>query len=151
MKQNPLIELFWKVHPFLYRVSGGKILGRLAGMEVLLLSTVGARTGTERTTALTYLRPRANLRSFVVVASFLGAPRHPAWVHNLRANPTAKLQVGRERFPVTAREAHGEERTALWAEIGAAIPAYKQYESATSRRIPLVLFERTSPGNAALH
>jgi len=140
MRRSLAVELFWKVHPWLYRVSGGRLLGELVGMKVLLLSTTGAKSGTQRTTALTYLEADGG---YVVVGSFLGEPRHPAWVHNLRAAPHAAIQVGARRLAVTAREAKGEERARLWAQLVAIQPGYREYEGRTNREIPVVVLEPT--------
>ena len=138
MRRTPIVELFWKVHPWLYRVSGGRLLGQLVGMKVLLLTTTGAKSGVARTTALTYLEADG---AFVVIGSFLGEPRHPAWVHNLRANPRATVQVGARNIPVTAREARGDERTRLWERVVALQPDYRVYETSTDREIPVVVLE----------
>jgi F420H(2)-dependent quinone reductase len=138
VRRTPIVDLFWKVHPWLYRVSGGRLLGTLVGMKVLLLTTIGAKSGASRTTALTYLEAGA---SYVVIGSFLGEPRHPAWVHNLRANPRATVQVGARRIAVRAREARGEERARLWGQLVALQPDYRAYESRTDREIPVVVLE----------
>ena len=82
MQRNAVGDLFWKIHPKLYRFSGGRLLGRLVGMEVLILNTRGRRSGQERSTCLTTFREGG---AFVVIGSFLGEPRDPGWVHNLRA------------------------------------------------------------------
>ena len=137
--RNAFVELFWRVHPTLYRWSGGRIGGALRGMPVLLLTTTGRKTGAARTTALTYL-PRGD--DFVVIASVLGEPRHPAWWLNLAANPNASVQVGAARHAVRARQAEGEEREALWRAVVAKTPDYDEYKARTSRRIPVVVLER---------
>ena len=136
MRRTPIVELFWKVHPWLYRMSGGRLLGELVGMKVLLLTTTGAKSGARRTTALTYLDAGG---AFVVIGSFLGEPRHPAWVHNLRANPRAAVQVGAREIAVTAREAQGDERARLWQQIVALNSEYRAYEGRTDREIPVVV------------
>ena len=138
VRRTPIVDLFWKVHPWLYRVSGGRLLGRLVGMNVLLLTTTGAKSGVSRTTALTYLEAAG---AYVVIGSFLGEPRHPAWVHNLRANPRGTVQLGARRIAVRAREARGEERARLWAQLVALQPDYRAYESRTDREIPVVVLE----------
>ena len=138
VRRTPLVELFWKVHPWLYRMSGGRLLGRLVGMKVLLLTTTGAKTGAVRTTALTYLEAGS---AYVVIGSFLGEPRHPAWVHNLRANPRATVQLGAREIAVTAREARGDERARLWQQLVALQPDYRAYEGRTDREIPVVVLE----------
>jgi deazaflavin-dependent oxidoreductase (nitroreductase family) len=136
VRRTPIVELFWKVHPWLYRISGGRVLGKLAGMKVLLLTTTGAKSGAQRTTALTYLEADGG---YVVIGSFLGEPRHPAWVHNLRANPRASVQVGARELAVSAREAHGEERARMWQQLVAVQPDYRAYETRTDREIPVVV------------
>ena len=138
VRRSPIVDLFWKVHPWLYRASGGRLLGKLVGMKVLLLTTTGAKSGASRTTALTYLEAGG---AYVVIGSFLGEPRHPAWVHNLRANPRATVQVGAREIAVTGREAHGEERARLWEQVVALQPDYRAYKSRTEREIPVVVLE----------
>lgn len=136
MKRNLVVELFWKIHPRIYRWSGGRVLGQLVGMEVLLLTTRGRRTGRQRSTCLTSFRDG---NAFVVVGSFLGEPRHPAWVHNLRAHPQAEVLCRSERWPVVAREADGAERERLWKRLVEIQPDYGAYEGRTERVIPLVV------------
>lgn len=138
-KRSRVIELFWKIHPRLYRWTGGRLGGSVIGLPVLLLETRGRKTGALRTTALTYF-PHAS--GFVVVASYLGEPRDPAWWHNLKARPDATVQVGAERHRVRAREADGAERAELWRAITTKAPDYAEYQSRTSRRIPVVVLER---------
>jgi len=138
-KRSPIVELFWRVHPALYRWSGGRIGGRLLGMPVLLLTTTGRRSGESRTTALTYFPTDG---AFVVIASCLGEPRHPYWWLNLKAQPNATIQVGRERIPVRAREAEGAERETLWQAVVTTTPDYDEYKQRTTRRIPVVVLER---------
>jgi deazaflavin-dependent oxidoreductase (nitroreductase family) len=108
-------------------------------MPVLLLTTTGRKTGASRTTALTYL-PHGD--DFVVIASVLGEPRHPAWWLNLAARPDATVEVGRERHAVRARQAEGGERETLWKAVVAKVPDYEEYRRRTSRRIPVVVLER---------
>lgn len=139
LRRNALVELFWRIHPRIYRWSGGRIGGELVGLPVLLLETRGRRSGRRRTHALTYL-PRGE--AFVVIASCLGEPRHPGWWHNLVAEPTASVQVGSRRHEVRAREATGDERAALWRALVQRAPEYDEYAARTSRRIPVVVLER---------
>lgn len=137
-RRTKVVELFWKLHPVIYRWTGGRVGGRLMNMPVLLLTTRGRKKGRDRTRALTYF-PKEG--TYVVVASFLGEPRHPDWWLNLRAHPEAWIQVGGRRLEVRAREAQGEERERLWTEIVAAQPDYAEYQKRTSRRIPVVILE----------
>src|SRR5262245_40787129 len=132
------VEQFWRIHPWLYRVSGARIGGRVNGLPVLLLTTTGRKSGQPRTRALTYF-PRG--ATSVVVASYLGEPRHPdSWL-NLRRDPAATVQRGGEVARVRAREADGAERERLWREITTGAPDYAEYQSRTKRRIPIVLLE----------
>ncbi len=143
VRRTRLMELFWKVHPWIYRASRGRILGRMLGMPVLLLTTTGRKSGIDRTTPLMYL-PKGERR--VVIASYAGEPRHPAWFLNLKTNPRAKIQVRGERLAVIAREAEGEERARLWSEVVESESGYAEYERRTSRRIPVVVLEPAPPG-----
>ena len=114
VKRTRFMEFLWKIHPSIYRASGGRIMGTMFGMPVLLLTTTGRKSGAERTTPLMYI-PKG--KGYVVIASYAGEPRHPAWFLNLQANSRADVQVRRDRVPVVAREAEGEERADLWTEI----------------------------------
>lgn len=139
LERNVWVELFWRWHPRLYRWSGGRIGGKLANLPVLLLETVGRKSGEARTNALTYL-PRGD--AFVVIASVLGEPRNPGWYHNLVADPKVAIRVGRDHIAVEARVAEGDEREAIWDELTAVSPDYDQYRDRTGRRIPVVVLER---------
>jgi deazaflavin-dependent oxidoreductase (nitroreductase family) len=118
-----------------YRAAGGQLGGRLAGVPVLLLQTIGARTGAPRTTPVNYTRDG---NRYVIVASKRGAPTNPAWYHNLVARPTATIEVGAERFEVTWEIAEGEERDRLFAQLAAQLPVFADYQRRTTRRIPVV-------------
>ena len=109
------------------------------GLPVLLLTTKGRKSGASRTSPLMYL-PRGE--NFVVIASYLGEPRHPAWFLNLSAEPTADVQIGKVHHRVRAREAEGAEREELWRSVVAKTPDYVEYQKRTSRRIPVVVLEK---------
>jgi F420H(2)-dependent quinone reductase len=128
-----------QAHQLIYERSGGRIGHHLVGMRTLLLRTIGARTGQKRTTALTYA---LDGRSYVVVASNGGAPRAPGWYHNLRADPSASIQVGTKRQAVTARclLPMDAEYERLWKLVNEHNRnRYAGYQKLTSRRIPLVV------------
>lgn len=126
-------------HAAIYRATGGRIGGTLPGLpSLLLLDHVGARSGKLRTTPLVYMPVG---ESFLVVASKGGYPKHPGWLHNLRANPDTGVQIGRRRVRVRAREADAEERERLWPEAAEYNPHWARYRTRTSREIPIVLLE----------
>ena len=106
-----------RAHARLYRLSGGRILGRMGGQPVLLLETVGRRTGRTHTTPVQFL-PRDG--AFVVVAANRGAARPPSWFLNLCAAPNARVRIGAQDVDVTAREVRDSERDGLWRELTAA-------------------------------
>lgn len=140
---NRLVELVFgpllSVHQWLYERSDGRIGESLGGRPMLLLRTVGRRSGQPRTAALLYVRDGD---AYAVIASKGGAPNHPGWFHNLEAKPDVEIQVGRERFPVRARVAAGEERSRIWAladEVNQG--QYAAYQSRTSREIPVIVLE----------
>lgn len=125
------------LHNTLYRASGGKIGGRMRGAPVLLLTVRGRKSGKRRTAPLLYGRDGDR---YVVIASKGGDPKHPAWYLNLRGNE-ADIQVGREQLHVRARDAEGEERERLWAEMVGVYAPYADYEQKTTRKIPVVVLE----------
>jgi deazaflavin-dependent oxidoreductase (nitroreductase family) len=125
------------VHNALYRLTGGKVGGRMGKAPVLLLSATGRKSGKRRTTPLLYGRDGDH---FVVIASMGGAPEHPSWYHNLKGQE-AEILVGRERLRVRARDAEDKERERLWALMVSLYPSYDSYQKKTERRIPVVVLE----------
>jgi deazaflavin-dependent oxidoreductase (nitroreductase family) len=126
------------LHRLLYRLSGGRIGGRMWDLPVVLLTTTGRRSGKARTVPLCSLRDGDDV---VVIASYGGLDRPPAWWLNLEANPQAELLSGREHHAVTARTAGPDERARLWAELTARAPGYLEYERRTTREIPVVILQ----------
>jgi len=126
-----------------FHSKAGKGVGPF-GDQLILLTTVGARSGNERTTPVMYHRDGER---YIVVASKGGAPDNPAWYDNLKANPVARVEVGTElgteTFEVRAHEAEGEERDRLYAERVAIAPGFGEYVQMTSRKIPVMILERT--------
>jgi deazaflavin-dependent oxidoreductase (nitroreductase family) len=117
--------------------ANGQFSGDMAGRSILILTTTGARSGKPRSVVLGYGRHRDRL---VVLASDNGAPKAPAWYHNLLAQPTATIELaGLERFEVRATTAGPDERE----ELAKAVPYLKQQQSLTKREIPIIVFERT--------
>jgi len=128
------------LHALAYRASGGRIGHSLPAVpgKICLLDHVGARSGKQRTTPLLYVRDGEDV---VLVASKGGFPRHPAWFHNLRANPETTVQVRGERLAVRARVATDEERERLWPMAEVAWPGFRAYRARAGREIPLVVLE----------
>ncbi len=140
---NPLLEMVMgpllTVHQWLYESTDGRIGAMLGGRPMLLLRTVGRRTREPRTAALLYVRDGA---AYAVIASKGGAPQHPGWFHNLRADPNVEIQVGRERMRVRARIAEGDERSRIWSRADQVNQGqYTIYQSRTTRPIPVVVLE----------
>ena len=127
-------------HTFLYRRTGGRLGHTIPGVggKMLLLDHVGAKSGTERTSPLLYVRDGDDV---VVVASKGGYPKHPAWYHNLMANPDTTIQVGTSRKAVHARTATKAERKRLWPLVVSVYGGYEDYRQRTEREIPLVVLE----------
>lgn len=123
-----------------YEASGGRDAGTLrdTGLPIIVLTTVGAKSGLLRKTALMRVTDGT---SYAVVASRGGAPEHPQWYWNLLANPLVELQDGPVRRDFRARELSGAERDVWWTRSVAAYPPYEEYQAATSRVIPVVLLE----------
>jgi deazaflavin-dependent oxidoreductase (nitroreductase family) len=126
------------MHSRVYRLTGGKVGGRIGKVPVLLLTTIGRRSGQPRTQPLAYTHVGDG---YAVIASKGGAAQHPFWYLNLRANPLAEVTVGREKRTVRARDAQGDERERLWRALAELYPAYDRYAQKTSRRIPVVVLE----------
>jgi deazaflavin-dependent oxidoreductase (nitroreductase family) len=129
-----------------FHSKGGRGVGPF-GDQLALLTTRGARSGKPHTTPLAYHRDRGR---YIVIASMGGAPRHPAWYHNLLANPDAELEVGNEKFRVRATPvASGPERDRLFAQQAKLMPGFLEYEKKTTRVIPAVVLERVEESAVA--
>ena len=121
-----------------FRANGGKVGGYFAGKPVLLLHHTGAKSGTTRVNPLMY---RKEGDSYVVFASKGGAPTNPDWFHNVKANPTCKVEVGTESLEATARIADPEERARIYAKQVEEFPQFGEYAQQTSRTIPVIVLE----------
>jgi deazaflavin-dependent oxidoreductase (nitroreductase family) len=124
----------------LYESSGGTEGTTLRGRPVIILTSVGARTGKIRKTPLMRVEQDGQ---YAVVASLGGAPSHPVWYHNLVANPRVELQDGAVKREYTAREVTGAERATWWDRAVAAWPDYADYQKKTSRQIPVFVLTPT--------
>ena len=131
-----LIRAMSRTHGGVYRASRGRLLGRVVGMPVLLLTTTGRRSGKPRMAALTYFRDGADL---VVIGSFGGSDRPPAWWLNLQRVPQASVLIAGTTSRVTARAATAEEHDRLWPLVTTTHPGYARYQERTARPIPIVM------------
>ena len=143
--RRSLIRTLGRVHRAVVRVGGGRVLGRVSGMPVLLLTTRGRHTGKQRTVPLTYLRDGVDL---VVVGSFGGSNRAPAWWLNLEHDPHAAVQLDGATIAVSTRTADASERARLWPNVIAVNPGYARYQARTHRQIPIVLLTPTDAGRS---
>jgi len=130
------IKAFSWFHRIVYRLTGGRLLGVVAGAPVLLLTTTGLRTGKQRTKPLLYLMEDD---VYVVVASYAGRPSNPAWYRNLQSHPAALIQVNNRRLRVKAETVPAEARAGLWPKLTAMYPGYADYQARTRREIPVVI------------
>ncbi len=128
------------LHRALFRLSRGRLLGRAGGMPVVILTTVGHRSGRKRRTMLT--APLVEGDRVVLVASYGGHSHNPRWYQNLLVHPEVGLTVaGKGERPMRARVAGRDERAELWPRVVTAYPGYARYQERTDRRIPLVIVE----------
>lgn len=124
-----------------YESSGGARGNTMHGLPVIILTTRGARSGKVRKAPLMRVEHDG---TYAVVASLGGAPQHPSWYHNVRANPEVELQDGAERHKYLAREVTGDEKARWWQRAVEAFPDYATYQRRTSRDIPVFVLERTA-------
>ncbi|NVN50111.1 nitroreductase family deazaflavin-dependent oxidoreductase [Mycolicibacterium hippocampi] len=121
-----------------FRANGGKVGGPFEGGTLLLLHTTGAKSGKSRLSPLAYITIDDKM---LIIGSYAGAPRDPAWVHNLRANPRAHIEIGTEAYDVDVRELPDDERDATYPKLTEVAPVFADYQAKTDRAIPL--FELT--------
>ena len=136
-----MIKLFGKFHKVLYRLSGSRAFANLGQVPTLLLITIGSKSGKPRTVPLLYVETDDG---YAIVASFGGAPEHPAWYRNLQKTPQASVQVEDRVIPVISTTATAEEKQSLWPRLTAIYPDYDAYEAQTDRDIPVVLLRVTT-------
>jgi deazaflavin-dependent oxidoreductase (nitroreductase family) len=124
------------------RAHGGRpSSGPMAGQPLMILTTIGAKSGQPRTAIVTYHKDGDR---YVVAGSKGGAPTHPAWYHNLVAHPEVTVEVDNQVFPARAIDTSDGERDRLWDDHVAALPAFGEYPKKTERRIPMVVLERAA-------
>ncbi|MDG5485839.1 nitroreductase family deazaflavin-dependent oxidoreductase [Mycolicibacterium gadium] len=122
-----------------FRANGGKVGGPFEGADLLLLTTTGAKSGEPRLSPLAYFTVDGKM---IVVGSFAGADVDPAWVHNLRKHARAHIEVGTADYDVIARELPHAERDEIYPKLVEQAPVFGEYQSKTSRVIPLFELER---------
>jgi deazaflavin-dependent oxidoreductase (nitroreductase family) len=126
-----------RLNVYVYRKSGGKILGRFGRLDALLITTLGRKTGKTRTNPVGYIYDGGR---FAVCGAYGGEAVHPAWFLNLRAVPRATVEIGREKIEVTAEVLlPGAERDRIWQRMVDVFPSFAKFQSKTSRLIPVVL------------
>ena len=121
-----------------FRANGGAVGGQFAGAPLLLLHTVGARSGQRRVNPVMYQKVDGG---YAVFASKAGAPVNPDWYHNLLAQPQVTAEIGTQTVELVARVADGDERECIWAAQKAAYPGFADYERKTTRQIPVIVLE----------
>lgn len=122
-----------------FRANDGKVGGDFAQVPLLLLNTIGAKSGEPRTNPMAYTTDGGRM---VVIASNGGRPTHPGWYHNVLANPLVSVEVGREQFQARATVADEQERDRLYALMVEHLPFFAGYQEKTTRKIPVVILER---------
>lgn len=122
-----------------FRANGGKVGGYFANASMLLLTTTGAKSGQPRTNPLVYTTDGDRM---IIMASKGGAPTNPAWYHNLVANPIVTVERGTEQFQARATVSEGSERQRLFDQMAGQMPGFAEYQTKTTRQIPVVILER---------
>lgn len=142
--QQSVNKFFLKMNVYLYQKSQGRVMGRFGDLDALLLTSLGRRSGVERTVPLGYQYEDGKFYAVAVPGHFdiPGGPKasHPAWYLNLKATPNARIDIGREQFDVVAEELQGEERDRIWKKYTDVYPFIHEFQNRASRRIPVMMF-----------
>jgi len=131
-----LMRLFTRLNVFVYRLSGGRLMNRMYGTPICLVTMTGAKSGRKRTIPLMY---NPNGDDVILVASLGGAPKNPLWYYNLVAHPDVEIQVGAVKRRMHCRQATPDEKAALWPTIVANFASYGAYQRRTDRDIPVMI------------
>ncbi len=131
-----LVRILSQLHAGAFRLTGGRLGRRLVNNDMLVLTTIGRRSGRPHTVPLLYLRDGSDL---VVFASYGGRDRHPEWYLNLVEHPRVEVRIGRTPTAATAAPARGARREELWNRAVAAYDGYLAYQERTHRRIPVIV------------
>jgi deazaflavin-dependent oxidoreductase (nitroreductase family) len=137
--KNLFIKLFMTINSLLLRISRGRIGSRLGTQTVLILHTVGRKSGQDRAIPIAYFDYEDK---YLIVASNWGRDKQADWYLNLKKDPRAKLEIKGKTVPVVAREAQGEEYDRLWKFATERNPPYLEYQKMTTRHIPIMVFEQ---------
>ena len=135
-----LIKWFMAINTLLLRISHGRIGSKLGTQTILILHTIGRKSGQDRAVPIAYFLYEGH---YLIVASNWGKDKQANWYLNLKKDPHAKLEINGKVILVTAREAQGEEYERLWRFATEHHPPYLEYQKMTARRIPIMLFEQT--------
>ena len=132
------VKFFTAMNVFIYRLTGGLIGSRMGGQSVLLLYTIGRKSGKTHIVSTNYFRDG---EAYLLVASNWGRDNHPAWFHNLTNQPVVEIQVKARKLRVCARAASNGEYARLWESVCSQNPFYTRYQQQTRRKIPIVILE----------
>jgi len=130
------IKIFMAANAFVFQKTKGRLGNRMGKQSVLLLHTIGRKSGRIYTTPLSYYRDG---NTYLLVASNWGKENHPDWFHNLMQHSSTTIQVGSTTIPVEARQAQGEEYNCLWDVVTRQNEQYLQYQKGLARQIPIVV------------
>jgi deazaflavin-dependent oxidoreductase (nitroreductase family) len=124
-----------------FRANGGKVGGYFEGANMILITTTGAKSGLQRTIPLVYFKDGERV---LIIASKGGAPAHPDWYHNLKANPVATVEIGTDTYEAKAVELALDDRNDVYTRIAEAMPNFGEYQQNTTRIIPVLELVRAS-------
>jgi deazaflavin-dependent oxidoreductase (nitroreductase family) len=133
---NPLTKLFTKINVLLFQLTGGRLGSRMGKQSVLILDTIGRKSGKEYRTPLSYYRDGKN---YLVVASNWGEESHPDWFLNLMQHPQTTIETRKKIISVKARQADQSEYSRLWELVTSQNPQYLHYQDGLARQIPIVI------------
>jgi len=140
---KPFIRVMAALNTFVYRISGGRVAGKWThGEPMLLLTTIGRKTGQARTVPLVYMRDGER---FVVVGSQAGMSKDPQWMANAAANPNVEIEIGPEKLKMRAHRGNAEEKARYWPALCAMNSDYEAYQSRTTRDIPILIMDPEDP------
>ena len=131
-----IVKLTTPMNVAIYRLSGGRLMNKMEGCPVCIVTMTGHKSGQKRTIALMYVPDGDNV---LLVASLGGAPNNPAWYQNFKARPEIEIEVGKSRRKMLAHEANPEEYAKVWPKAVAAYPSYAEYQKNTTRVIPVFI------------